>query len=86
MSTISKWDYRFIELAQMVSTWSKDPCKKVGAIVVLDRRIIQSGILRVVSPEIVPSNWSDNQTEAKEYMEDSGIVVDHIKLSPEYTI
>lgn len=29
-----KWDRRFLELAKQVSTWSKDPSTKVGAILV----------------------------------------------------
>lgn len=29
-----KWDRRFLELAKQVSTWSKDPSTKVGAVLV----------------------------------------------------
>lgn len=29
-----KWDHRFLELAKTVSTWSKDPSTKVGAVIV----------------------------------------------------
>ena len=32
-----KWDQRFLELAQLISTWSKDPSSKVGAVAVNDR-------------------------------------------------
>lgn len=31
---ISKWDYRFLELATLVSTWSKDPSTQTGAVIV----------------------------------------------------
>lgn len=31
---LSKWDQRYIELAKQVSTWSKDPSKKIGAVAV----------------------------------------------------
>ena len=31
---ISKWDNRFITLAQEISTWSKDPSRKIGAVIV----------------------------------------------------
>lgn len=31
---MSKWDERFMELARLVSTWSKDPSTKVGAVIV----------------------------------------------------
>jgi len=41
---LNKWDKRFIELANHVSTWSKDPRTKVGAVVVSpDRRVISLG-------------------------------------------
>lgn len=33
-----KWDLRFLELAKLISTWSKDPSTKVGAILVNDLR------------------------------------------------
>jgi len=32
--TSEKWDRRFLDLAKMVSTWSKDPSTKVGAVLV----------------------------------------------------
>ena len=38
----SKWDLRFIGLAQHISTWSKDPSTKVGCIVVGEDREIRS--------------------------------------------
>lgn len=39
-----KWDVRFLQLAQLVSTWSKDPSTKAGAVIVgLDKRIISVG-------------------------------------------
>lgn len=41
MST--KWDVRFLDLAQLVSGWSKDQSTKVGAVVVRDRRILATG-------------------------------------------
>ena len=40
----SKWDLRFIGLAQHISTWSKDPSTKVGCVVVgADREIRSTG-------------------------------------------
>jgi dCMP deaminase len=30
---LSSWDKRFLELAELVSSWSKDPSTKVGAII-----------------------------------------------------
>ena len=37
-----KWDQRFIELAHLISGWSKDPSTKVGCIVVGEDREIRS--------------------------------------------
>lgn len=36
----NKWDRRFLELAQLVASWSKDPSTKVGAVVVDEDRIV----------------------------------------------
>jgi len=39
-----KWDIRFLELARLVSTWSKDPSTQVGAVIVdADKRIVSVG-------------------------------------------
>lgn len=39
-----KWDYRFVNLAREISTWSKDPSTQIGAIAVdSKRRIIATG-------------------------------------------
>lgn len=40
---IEKWDKRFLRIAKEVSTWSKDPRWQVGAVAVLDRRILATG-------------------------------------------
>lgn len=41
----SFWDHRFIELAKHVSTWSKDPRKKIGAVAVdpKEKRVLSTG-------------------------------------------
>jgi dCMP deaminase len=39
-----KWDERFLELAKLISTWSKDPSTKTGAVIVNpDRTILSVG-------------------------------------------
>lgn len=39
-----KWDNRFLKLAKEISTWSKDPSTKVGAVAVNnERRILATG-------------------------------------------
>ena len=43
MSDLNHWDKRFIDVANMVATWSKDPGTKVGAVLVSERRIIATG-------------------------------------------
>jgi len=40
---VNKWDKRFMNVAMEVSSWSKDPSKKIGCIAVKDRRIIATG-------------------------------------------
>ena len=40
----SKWDHRFMRIAREISTWSKDPSSKIGAVIVNDeRRILATG-------------------------------------------
>lgn len=39
-----KWDLRFLEMAKMVSTWSKDPSTQTGAVIVDDQnRVVSIG-------------------------------------------
>lgn len=39
-----KWDIRFLKIAKEISTWSKDPSSKIGAVIVNDdRRILATG-------------------------------------------
>jgi cytidylate kinase len=35
-----KWDKRFLEMAEMVATWSKDPSTKVGCVIVDQERVV----------------------------------------------
>jgi len=39
---ITKWDRRFLEMAQLVSSWSKDPSTKVGSVVVRHDKTVAS--------------------------------------------
>ena len=41
--TMSKWDNRFLELAEMVSSWSKDPSTKVGAVITDGKHVVSVG-------------------------------------------
>lgn len=39
-----KWDLRYMEMAELVATWSKDPSTKVGAVIVgSEGRILATG-------------------------------------------
>lgn len=43
MENLDKWDFRFIDIARTVSSWSKDPGTKVGVVLVKEKRIISTG-------------------------------------------
>ena len=39
-----KWDYRFLEQACLTASWSKDPIKQVGCVLIDEqRRIVSTG-------------------------------------------
>lgn len=40
---MDKWDLRFMRIAREVAGWSKDPKRKVGAVIVRDRRMLSTG-------------------------------------------
>ena len=41
----TKWDHRFMEMAQLVSTWAScyQEERKVGAVIVKDKRVMTTG-------------------------------------------
>ena len=39
----NKWDIRFLEMAKLVASWSKDPSTQVGAVAVRNRTVIAQG-------------------------------------------
>ena len=41
---MNKWDERFSKIAREVSTWSKDPRTKIGAVAVRDKLILSTGV------------------------------------------
>jgi len=63
LSEIRKWDHRFIELAKHISSWSKDPSTKVGAIIVDKNNIVcgmgYNGFPRGVKD--LPQRYSDRE-------------------------
>ncbi len=40
---ISKWAFRFNQMAELVASWSKDPSTQVGAVIAKNNRIISVG-------------------------------------------
>lgn len=40
---MTNWDYRFLGMAQLVATWSKDPSSKVGSVIADGKRIVSLG-------------------------------------------
>lgn len=40
---MNKWDARWLEMAGIVSTWSKDPSTQIGAIAIKDKRLVSTG-------------------------------------------
>ena len=38
-----KWDRRFLEMAKLVSTWSKDPSTQCGAVITRGKHIVSVG-------------------------------------------
>lgn len=53
---MSKWKSRFIELSQLIATWSKDNSTRVGAVIVdADNRVVSLGF------NGFPRGVSDNQ-------------------------
>jgi dCMP deaminase len=43
MEKIWKWHERYMEAAKLYSSWSEDPNKKVGAVIVKDNRMVSYG-------------------------------------------
>ena len=51
-----KWNYRFLELAELIASWSKDPSTKTGAVVIGPDKEIRAtgynGLVRKVDDDI----------------------------------
>lgn len=64
---IDKWDRRFLDLAKLVSTWSKDPSTQTGAVIVDgDRRIVSVGYNGLPQGvEDLPERLNDRDTKYK---------------------
>lgn len=61
-----EWDIRFLDLAKLVSTWSKDPSTKVGAVITdANNRIISIGYNGFPQGIIDDSRLDDRETKYK---------------------
>lgn len=62
-----KWQKRYIEAAKMVATWSLDPSRKIGAVIIGDKGQIKSqgynGFPRGIKD--LPERYEDRQTKYK---------------------
>ena len=66
MERVSKWDKRYLRLAKEVSTWSKDPSTKVGAVAVLNGAVLAQGYNGF--PKYIlddPEQYEDRETKYK---------------------
>ena len=61
------WDFRFLQLAETVSSWSKDPSRKIGSVIVDSKRRVLSvgynGFPRGVEDQI--ARYEDRETKLK---------------------
>lgn len=59
------WDFRFLQLAETVASWSKDPSRKVGSVIVDSKRRVLSlgynGLPRGVEDQI--ARYEDRETK-----------------------
>jgi len=61
-----KWDRRFLEMAKLVSSWSKDPSTQCGAVITKGNRIISlgfNGFPKGVSD--LPERYNNRETKYK---------------------
>src|SRR6266404_1646354 len=59
-----KWDLRYLEMAKLVASWSKDPSTKAGAVIVRpDKSVLSVGFNGF--PKTMPDNteWYSNREE-----------------------
>ena len=43
MTSTEKWDRRFMDMARLVASWSKDPSSQVGAVITRGKFVISVG-------------------------------------------
>lgn len=59
-----KWDVRFLEMARLVSTWSRDPSTQTGAVIVRpDKGVVSVGFNGFAKPMEDREEWYNNREE-----------------------
>jgi len=57
---MNKWDQRFLTMARLVASWSKDPSTKCGAVITEGKCVVSMGF------NGYPKNVEDNAEDARE--------------------
>lgn len=67
MASRETWDQRYLELAQTIAQWSKDPSTKTGAVIVNERNLLVSVGYNgfPIGVEDLPERWNDRETKYK---------------------
>lgn len=63
MTESDKWDIRFLKLAALVAAWSKDPRKKVGAVIVNSKHCVVGVGFNGIPRNIDDLNYQSVSTE-----------------------
>lgn len=57
-----KWDLRFLDMAKLVSTWSKDPSTQTGAVITNGKRVVSVGFNGFPQNMVdLPENYSNRE-------------------------
>ena len=63
---MNKWDNRWLDIAKLISTWSKDPSTQIAAIAVKDKRLIATGYNGFPrNIEDLDDRWSNREEKYK---------------------
>lgn len=74
---MNKWNYRYFRLAQETASWSKDPNRKVGAVIIGDKGQIKSQ--GYYTPIDANPNWSETGKLALEMFAEAGIICEFVE-------
>jgi dCMP deaminase len=62
-TTWDTWDLRFLSLAQLVASWSKDPSTQTGAVLVHEKRVLSMGFNGFPQGMSDKPEWLNDRTE-----------------------